>query len=44
MKKQIKTLVKFFKSTWLIILITALLCALILQLLPTALKNFMDKF
>ena len=44
MKEQIKTLVKLFKSTWLIALITALLGALVLQLLPMALKNFMDKF
>lgn len=44
MKEQIKTLVKLFKSTWLIVLIMALIGTLALQLLPMVLKNFMDKF
>ena len=44
MKEQIKTLVKLFKNTWLLILIIALLGTFVLQLLPTVLKNFMDKF
>jgi hypothetical protein len=44
MKEQIKTLVKLFKNTWLLVLIAALLVTLVLQLLPIVLKNFMDKF
>ena len=44
MKEQIKTLVKLFKSTWLIVLITALIGTLVLHLLPMVLKNFIDKF
>jgi hypothetical protein len=44
MKEQIKTLVKLFKSTWLIVLITALIGTLVLHLLPMVLKNFMGKF
>ena len=44
MKEQIKTLVKLFKNTWLLILIAALLGTFALQVLPTVLKNFMDKF
>ena len=43
MKEQIKILVKLFKSTWLIVLIAALMGAVVLQLLPIVLKNFMDK-
>jgi len=43
MKEQIKTLVKLFKNTWLLVLIAALLVTLVLQLLPIVLKNFMDK-
>jgi len=43
MKEQIKTLVKLFKNTWLLVLIAALLLTLVLQLLPIVLKNFMDK-
>ena len=42
-KEQIKTLVKLFKSTWLFVLIFALLGTLVLHLLPIVLKNFMDK-
>ena len=44
MKEQIKTLVKLFKSTWLFILIAALMGTLVLHLLPIVLKNFMDKY
>jgi cytochrome c biogenesis protein ResB len=44
MKEQIKILVKLFKSTWLMALILALICTLVLHLLPMVLKNFMDKF
>ncbi len=44
MKEQIKILVKLFKSTWLIVLIAALIGTLLLHLLPMVLKNFMDKF
>ncbi len=43
MKEQIKTLVKLFKNTWLLVLIAALLGTLVLHLLPIVLKNFMDK-
>ena len=44
MKEQIKTLVKLFKNTWLLVLILALLGTFVLHLLPIVLKNFMDKF
>lgn len=44
MKEQIKTLVKLFKGTWLIVLITALMGTLLLHLLPDVVKNFMDRF
>jgi hypothetical protein len=44
MKEQIKTLVKLFKDTWLIVLIAALLGTLLLHLLPDVVKNFMDRF
>jgi hypothetical protein len=40
---QIIILVKLFKSTWLFVLIFALLGTLVLHLLPIVLKNFMDK-
>ena len=39
-----ETLVKLFKSTWLFVLIFALLGTLVLHLLPMVVKNFMDKF
>ena len=44
MKEQIKTLVKLFKDTWLIVLIVALMGTLLLHLLPYVVKNFMDRF
>ena len=44
MKEQIKTLVKLFKGTWLIVLIAALLGTLLLHLLPDVVKNFMGRF
>ena len=44
MKEQIKTLVKLFKGTWLIVLITVLIGALLLHFLPDVVKNFMDRF
>ena len=44
MREQIKTLVKLFKGTWLLVLMAALIGTLALHLLPIVLKNFMDKF
>ena len=44
MKEQIKTLVKLFKDTWLIVLIAALMGTLLLDLLPDVVKNFMGRF
>ena len=44
MKEQIKTLIKLFKNTWLIVLIVVLMGTLLLHLLPDVVKNFMDRF